>query len=425
MKSISPFSIAGEIEAIKTKRSGEVAERRKFHNLVLESGLAELFRRWCSTGMSAGNTSQDLVRYLYLGTGTSEPATSDIGLESRSGTLAGKNGGTAPYASGNVIDFDNDYYEVWYTYRYAYSEGEAEGVWTELGLSDSSYANPMTRALFRGESGNAESLTVLSDEYLTVFYTIRFVMEPQDLGEIQIGGETISCRYLPGVNTYENSDGSVFYNYATGHLTREDTGMLSNLQPLLNVSDGTTTTADVVNNWSFSSDTYVSQGISYSDSVSAEAADFMAQLNLQIEPTDNDVPLAAIAMLYGHFQFNSGRGEFGVIRMDPVANKRADYRVTIAIDIELVAHGEPVSGLTDTATTTSLDFTWDAYPNATEYRLVLRQAGTEITTQTVTAPTTTASFSGLTASTQYHLDIKPIATPRNGRRLIYAASTTA
>lgn len=436
MKPIKPFGVFGRVQVIRSNKAGEVIQSLEFDNAVLDSGLAELFRRWCSSGMSwtAGTTPMNLARYLFLGTGATEPTTGDTGLENRSGTLAGKlqTNNTEAHDWGNTIDFNNDYYDIWYQFRFGYGEGEAEGVWTEVGLGDENYSHPLTRALFRDENGQPISLTILSDEYLTVFYTITFIMEPQDAGEILINGEAISCRFVPEVSQTNTS----WYSYFTGFLTTERDGMLKGVTPLLSIHPGVNTSADVVRSWS-QGDRYKDAGHSYSDTLSASGTtDFLATAQVTIEPTDNDIALAALAFGFKNSQDSTGlpTGQvvFGYIEFATPATKVADKRLTLDIDISLELHGDPISGLTNTATATTLDFTWDTYPDATEYALVLRQAGTVVATQTVaqpadpsTTPTVTASFTGLTASTEYHLDIRPVATPRSGRRLIYAATTGA
>jgi hypothetical protein len=113
---------------------------------------------------------------------------------------------------------------------------------------------------------------------------------------------------------------------------------------------------------------------------------------------------------------------------DPAVVKPADYRMTISLHIRYGPEGAPVRGVAHTATSDSLAFTWDAYANVTEYRLVLKEAGTVIEEQTVT--TESATFSGLTAATEYELDIKPLTAtyngharrPPNGLRSSHAAS---
>jgi len=108
---------------------------------------------------------------------------------------------------------------------------------------------------------------------------------------------------------------------------------------------------------------------------------------------------------------------------DPAVVKPADYRMTISLHIRYGPEGAPVRGVAHTATSDSLAFTWDAYANVTEYRLVLKEAGTVIEEQTVT--TESATFSGLTAATEYELDIKPLTATYNGHASLHDATTEA
>lgn len=415
MQAVAGGAIAGHVHMRVHNARGEVTRELRFPNLVLDVGYKEWVKRLATSGLSYTNndTPMDLANHLYLGTGTSEPTFTDSGLESRSGTLAGKaNTGSAhePYAVARTTDHDNDYYAVHYTFHFQYGEGEAEGVWTELGLSDLNYATPFTRALIRDANGDPISLTILADEYLTVFYSLDVISEPQDLGSLTVDGQASTVIFRPDNYAQISTNSSLYDRHS-----------------YLPAYDGTLIYARALTAIDLTDPSYAIS--SFADYVGPQSGglspgvDYQATGSLVLDPTDSDESVKAVVLSNNSSPDAIFDGNFGAIVFDPPLNKRADYRLTLDIDIDFTPQDGPVTGLAETATASSLDFSWDAYPNVTEYQLTLRQAGTLIEEQTVTSET--ASFTGLTASTEYHLDIKPIATPRNGRRLIHAASTTA
>lgn len=158
------ISLKGEInvEKYSRKRSSSLS----FENVVLDVG-------WQNLIDAHSSTDRWLVvpKFLLLGTGTTEPAVTDTGLEAASGTLPAK----AESDMTSIASGHDPYCEI----TFKYGEGEAEGVWTELGLSyDSAYTKPFNRALFRDSGGNPISLTVLSDEFLNITIKITISFDP-------------------------------------------------------------------------------------------------------------------------------------------------------------------------------------------------------------------------------------------------------
>lgn len=209
--------MTGRVHVIKHNASGEVVLDKKFDNHVLDSGMDFLITHM--VGMTDyRNALAFQMNHLFLGSGTTEPAFSDTGLESRSGTLAGKKAlsKSDDYVYSSTLprvghaDEENHVYWTEITFNFQYAQGEAEGVWTELGLADDlSYTNPVTRALFRDENGDPISLTVLSDEYLTVFYTVRFEdgMGSPQTGTLDVSGQSVGYEVvqIKGNNSYSHT----------------------------------------------------------------------------------------------------------------------------------------------------------------------------------------------------------------------------
>lgn len=138
-----------------------VSEGLTFDNIVLDVGWKNLKARLLTTEATPG--------FLYLGTGTSTPSESDLGLISLSETLGGKEASSITHST-PVLDAGSEKIVAKAFLRFDYGPGEAEGVWNEMGLAfGESYNDPYNRALFRDEEGDPISLTVLSDEHLRVF----------------------------------------------------------------------------------------------------------------------------------------------------------------------------------------------------------------------------------------------------------------
>lgn len=179
--------LSGRFRLEKRKRnSGNLAETT-FSNIVLDVGKANLWER--------AKAGQDVKpEYLFFGTGTTTPTAADTGLESVSGTLPGKLANSSkPYDGTSLAGGLGGTSTVMMTFEY--TEGEAEGVWTELGAAyDSAYSNPYNRSLIKDDQGNPTSFTVLSDEFLTVYLTLSM--------EIELVGNTGSIDYNGTLYSY-------------------------------------------------------------------------------------------------------------------------------------------------------------------------------------------------------------------------------
>lgn len=166
-------ALTGRFHVKKHNQDGEIVWDSSPSNVVLDVGW-ENFKEYESWGRHDGPS----MRYLFLGTGTSEPSRTDTGLDSVSTSLGGKKFDSVSYLADGPIE----YHECRLTF--SYEPGEAEGVWTELGLGfEPEYTRPYNRSLFRDEHGDPISLTVLSNEYLTVevYLGIHFSIEESQL----------------------------------------------------------------------------------------------------------------------------------------------------------------------------------------------------------------------------------------------------
>ena len=171
-----------------------VGERPWTKNLVLSQGKDTFF----SGGYYAGN----LARYCAVGTGTTPPASTDVGLVSeakRTGSLLTSETGTARYSDGRVV----------YTYTHDFPEETANQNYSELGWSWSASAgnNLFSRVLISGGT-----VTVLAGQQLRVVYALTWSVTPysETAGTLTVAGWPVS----PATTT----DGTVAafgYGFAT------------------------------------------------------------------------------------------------------------------------------------------------------------------------------------------------------------------
>lgn len=125
-----------------------------FDNLITNAGLRALL----STGSIAAR--------CVVGSSSQVPAATDTTLVNRLGSIASG-------SKSNGYDAANGF--GWTRFTYAFAPGQAQGNVREVGitLTTSTTSNLFSRALVRDASGQPATITVLSDEYLTVIYELR------------------------------------------------------------------------------------------------------------------------------------------------------------------------------------------------------------------------------------------------------------
>jgi hypothetical protein len=128
----------------------------EFDNLVTNLGLDRLM---------SGNTFGSVIG---VGSSSATPSASDVALGSFVARQATTTGPTA------IAGGSPDYYST-VQYIAAFAQGAAAGNLTEVGIGDNngSAIATLSRALILDGGGNPTTVTVLSDEYLTVTYQLR------------------------------------------------------------------------------------------------------------------------------------------------------------------------------------------------------------------------------------------------------------
>ena len=162
------------VAKVQVLSKGIIVEERPWtKNLVLAQGKDAFF---------GGTWAGRLARYCAVGTGTTTPASTDVGLESevigkRTGTLLTSGTGTAKYADGRVV----------YTYTHDFAEETTNQNYTELGWSWSASAgnNLFSRVLISGGT-----VTVLAGQQLRVVYVLTWSVTPyvETAGTLTVAG---------------------------------------------------------------------------------------------------------------------------------------------------------------------------------------------------------------------------------------------
>lgn len=161
------------VAKIQVLSKGIIVEERPWtKNLVLAQGKNTFF----GGSYYAGS----LARYCAVGTGTTTPASTDVGLGAevkRTGTLLSSGTGTARYADGRVV----------YTYTHDFAEETVNQNYSELGWSWSGSAgnNLFSRVLISGGT-----VTVLAGQQLRVVYVLTWSVTPyvETAGTLTVAG---------------------------------------------------------------------------------------------------------------------------------------------------------------------------------------------------------------------------------------------
>ena len=149
------------VAKVQVLSKGIIVEERPWtKNLVLAQGKNTFFGGSYNAG--------ELARYCAVGTGTTTPASTDVGLGAevkRTGTLLASGTSFGRYSDGRVV----------YTYTHDFAEETVNQNYAELGWSWSGSAgnNLFSRVLISGGT-----VTVLAGQQLRVVYTLTFSVTP-------------------------------------------------------------------------------------------------------------------------------------------------------------------------------------------------------------------------------------------------------
>jgi hypothetical protein len=151
-------------------------EVREFDNLITDIGLD----RWGSGGP---------IDRCQVGSGNSAPQFSDTGLQALVATSTTSRAVSAPF---NAFTFDATNRSQTYTGCYRFDAGVATGTLAEVAMGWSSApAGIWCRALILDEANNPATITILSDEILDVYYSVKLQYPATDgSGSLTLNGNT-------------------------------------------------------------------------------------------------------------------------------------------------------------------------------------------------------------------------------------------
>lgn len=144
-----------------------------FDNLITDVGMNRVGTVTTDDTLSLRSFNALCGRFV-VGSGSATPAFTDTAL-------------VAPvaFASANpVLDSESSSYERgWYeiTVRHQFGRGQAAGNLSEIGIQHTSLSGPLwSRALILDGAGNPTTITVLADDFLTCYYTLRIMIPQED-----------------------------------------------------------------------------------------------------------------------------------------------------------------------------------------------------------------------------------------------------
>src|SRR5690606_4774599 len=80
---------------------------------------------------------------------------------------------------GQSSNYERGWYEI--TVSHQFGQGQAAGNLSEIGIQHTSTSGPLwSRALILDGQGNPTTITVLPDDFLTCYYTLRIMIPKED-----------------------------------------------------------------------------------------------------------------------------------------------------------------------------------------------------------------------------------------------------
>lgn len=192
------LGVKGKFKLEVHKNGGDKRTVAEFDNLITNTGLDRV---------ASGSVS--LINVCAVGTGNTTPTFSDTLLASYLASQA--------VTSTSFTNSGSPSYNVRAVYVYAFGQGAAAGNLSEIGITftPGSTSTLTSRALILDSFGNPTTLTVLSDEFLTVTYTFTIAPDLTDVTQT-LSGYTFTIR--PALVNTSSTSGNIGTWSATGGL---------------------------------------------------------------------------------------------------------------------------------------------------------------------------------------------------------------
>lgn len=171
-----PTALSGQFRMVVSEDAA--GERVKhdtgfFDNLITDVGMNRV-GTVSTSSLSPAQVFWDLCGRFVVGSGSAVPQFTDTALQN-----------PVAFASANP-DLDSqssNYGRGWYeiTVRHQFGQGQAAGNLSEIGIQHSGLSGPLwSRALILDGAGSTTTITVLPDDFLTCYYTLRIMIPQQD-----------------------------------------------------------------------------------------------------------------------------------------------------------------------------------------------------------------------------------------------------
>lgn len=145
----------------------------EFPNLITNVGMNRVGTVDTNSTSSAASFNSLCGRFV-VGSGQTPPAFTDTALQA-----------PVAFASSvaSMVSESSNYTRGWYeiTMRHQFGQGQAAGNLSEIGIQHTSDSGPLwSRALILDGNGNPTTITVLADDFLTCYYTLRIMIPQED-----------------------------------------------------------------------------------------------------------------------------------------------------------------------------------------------------------------------------------------------------
>lgn len=161
------LGLSGEYRMVVSKDAEckEIVSVNSFKNLITDNGFELIGTTTISTNFT------NICARFCVGSGSTTPAVTDTSLANLVAVAI-----SAPTTSVST-SYDDGYTQTIFSYQFG--AGFAAGNLSEIGIGESA-SSLFSRALILDSGGNPTTITVLPNEYLTVYYTLRCAIPKTD-----------------------------------------------------------------------------------------------------------------------------------------------------------------------------------------------------------------------------------------------------
>lgn len=140
-----------------------------FDNLITNAGLNRIGQVSATVAYQTWHFRDDILRAFRVGSGTTPPQFTDVALDAEIAAVSLASSSNAGWISSQGANYTDGYMHLTVTRQFG--QGAAAGNLSEIGLGDVN--NLFSRALILDSFGDPTTITILANEFLTVYYTLR------------------------------------------------------------------------------------------------------------------------------------------------------------------------------------------------------------------------------------------------------------